>query len=239
MKTICVTNRVNLPLCSFVKSARPAIVQFGATRSADSMPVEKEARVGLVVPEEIRSWFRGDRSGNQVPPPVVREWLGQVLQKNYRLFFSIAYGYFTNGTQAEDMVQSAAVKAMQKLGQLKQPELVVEWFASITRNACLDLLRNKMLGAQTPLEFASEVRAPRSGFDETRFDQQRLLVAAIGTLPEKQSIVIRLRFLEDCDIPEIAERLGIRVNAVEVRLHRALRNLRKHASLRVLAEGFQ
>lgn len=199
------------------------------------MPAEKEARVGLEVPEAVRTWFSGNRAANLVPPLVVREWLGKVLQRNYRLFYSIAFGFFSNSSSAEDVVQSAALRAMQKITQLKQPELIVAWFASITRNTCLDLLRNKMLTSVAPLEAASSI-AVRTSWDARRFDQQRLLLAAIADLPENQSIVVRLRFLEDCDITEIAQRLGLKENAVEVRLHRALKNLRKQPSLRFLEE---
>lgn len=202
------------------------------------MPAEKEARVGLEVPDGVRNWFSQGRAENLVPPLAVREWLGKVLQQNYRLFFSIAYGFFANSSSAEDVVQTAALRSMQKIGQLKQPELVVAWFASITRNTCLDLLRNRMQNSLAPLEAASSVPS-RMTFDPTRLDQQRLLLAAIGDLPENQGLVVCLRFIEECDISEIAQMLGLKENAVEVRLHRALKSLRKHSSLKVLEEAYR
>ena len=50
---------------------------------------------------------------------------------------------------------------------------------------------------------------------------------ATTTLSEKQRSVFLLRFLEDLDIPEIAQSTGLTENAVNVHLFRAVRGVRK------------
>jgi RNA polymerase sigma-70 factor (ECF subfamily) len=196
-------------------------------------PVEKELRSGKNVPRDVREWFGTAGLKSQAAPFPVRQWFAEMLQANYRLFFGIAYGYFENPAHAEDVVQSAALKALQRLGQLKQPETVVAWFASITRNTCLDVLRDKEHRGSEPLERAELIVDPRS-IDPASVDQQRLLLSEINRLPDNLATVVRLRFLEDCDIVEIAERLGLRRNTVEVRLHRALAKLAKSRKLQAL-----
>lgn len=200
------------------------------------MSVPQEIGTGPATSQEVSDWFSHSERSNHVPPIVVREWFGQVLRGNYRLFYAIAYGYFRNPSQAEDVVQSAALKALQKLGQLKRPEMVLGWFASITRNTCLDVLRDKNNRAGELLEEVDH--AAQDSIDQLRIDQQRLLLAEINKLPENQADVVRLRFLDDCDLSEIAERLGLRKNTVEVRLHRALEKLAKSPRLQALKEKY-
>ena len=53
------------------------------------------------------------------------------------------------------------------------------------------------------------------------------LAAAIGTLDERERDLIALRYGADLTARRIAEVLGLRTNAVEVALHRALVHLRE------------
>lgn len=204
-------------------------------RAHFGMSVQQEIRTSHAIPEEITEWFAHADRRDCIPPIVVREWFGRVLQNNYRLFYGIAYGYFRNPSHAEDVVQSAALKALQKLRQLRQPQTVVSWFASITRNMCLDVLRDKNNRILEPLDEVNDLSA-RESIDQVGIDRQRLLLAEINKLPENQASVVRLRFVDDCDISEIAERLGLRKNTVEVRLHRALAKLAKSPRLQALKE---
>jgi len=158
--------------------------------------------------------------------------MAQIIQSHYRLLYGIAYGYFRNSSQAEDMVQNAAVKALQNLETLRKPERVVEWLARITRNTCIDGLRQNKDGLMDPVEVLEHIPAPGS-LDVHRLERQRMLLSEINALPENLAIAIRLRFLEDCNIGEIAGLLGIRRNTVEVRLHRALKKLAKSKSLKI------
>jgi len=197
----------------------------------------EEIRISPDIPEKVSEWFSTAATADRIPPFFVREWLGQVLQENYRLFYGIGYGYFHDPSYAEDAVQSAALKALQRLRQLKQPQTVLAWFASITRNTCLDLLRNPNSRAAESLDEVSCSPASNS-IDQVRIDWQRKLLVEINKLPENQAIVVRLRFLDDCDLGEIAERLGLRKNTVEVRLHRALEKLSHSPCLRALKEEY-
>jgi len=188
-------------------------------------------RTALVVPEEVRQWFAVSSKGDTIPPVQVREWLGDVIRKNYRLLYSIAYGFFENASSAEDLVQSAVLSGLQNLRRLRDPEAVLGWLAKITRNHCYDVLRYGRLSES--LDDVNEMALP-SQTQVHRFEEQRLVLAAIHKLPDKLAAVVRLRFLEECDIPEIASRLGVRRNTVDVRLHRALEQLAKDPAMLAL-----
>jgi RNA polymerase sigma-70 factor, ECF subfamily len=58
-------------------------------------------------------------------------------------------------------------------------------------------------------------------------EQVQAVWEATKTLSEKQRSVFLLRFVEDMNIPEIAESTGLSENAVNVHLFRAVRRIRK------------
>jgi RNA polymerase sigma factor (sigma-70 family) len=189
-------------------------------------------------PESVRDWFNSKARNDSIPPVFVREWLGETVRSRYRLLYSIALGYIRSRSFAEDLVQNSVMKALQGLNKLKDPESIVAWLAVITRNTCLEELRRRKNKFQEPVKTADQLPAAVP-FDESKFDRQKLVLEAINSLPEKQALVVRLRFLEDCDLDEIAVRLGLRKNTVEVRIHRALATLSSKTSLRALRGNSQ
>jgi len=58
-------------------------------------------------------------------------------------------------------------------------------------------------------------------------EQVQEVWAATNTLSQKQRTVFLLRFVEDLEIPEIAQATGLSDNAVNVHLFRAVRSIRK------------
>jgi RNA polymerase sigma-70 factor (ECF subfamily) len=193
--------------------------------------MKQEERPPLVVPEDVRQWFAASPVAGAIPPACVREWLGELVRANYRLLYSIAYRYFPNTGTAQDQVQSAVLKGLQKLNRLQNPDAVLAWLARITRNECLQTLRQGV--ESDPLDDVDEVVAPNN-LAVYRAEERRHLFAAINKLPEKIATVVHLRFFADYEIAEIADRLGLRRNTVEVRLHRALKELAKEPVLQAL-----
>ena len=189
----------------------------------------------LMVPQQVEDWFSLSRRGD-IPPPFVREWLGTVLASHYRLFYAIALGYLKDASFAEDAVQTAAVKGLLNLKNIRRPGSFVSWFAKITRYTCIDFLRHKKRILEDSLD-ADKGRSAPEPAPFSRVDQQRCLLSEISKLPPSQAIVIQLRFLEDLGSEEIADQLGLKRNAVEVRLHRALAKLAKSNPLKMLRRG--
>jgi RNA polymerase sigma-70 factor (ECF subfamily) len=190
-----------------------------------------------LAPERVKDWFQDKAQADGAPPVYIREWLGEVVCCHYRVFYSIAYGYVRNHSSAEDLVQNAIMKALRAVKKLHDPEAVVGWLAAITRNACLEEVRRKKGKYEEPVETAAGL--PQKKLDINLFETQKLLLAAINCLPENQAVVVRLRFLEERDLDEVAQRLGLRKNTAEVRIHRALTTLAKNPTLRALRGSSQ
>jgi RNA polymerase sigma-70 factor (ECF subfamily) len=205
----------------------------GATDSFQMSTTFPSPKKTSQTPDRVKHWFGSKGRDEGIPPGFVREWLGEVVQSHYRVLYSIAYVYVRNHSLAEDLVQSSVMKALQAVKKLHDPEPIVGWLAAITRNTCLEEIRRKKGKFEEPVERAIGLETTKK-IDIDLFEIQELVLEAINSLPENQAIAIRLRFLEDCDLDEIAERLGLRKNTVEVRIHRALLTLSKKDTLRAL-----
>jgi RNA polymerase sigma-70 factor (ECF subfamily) len=192
----------------------------------------------MLVPPDVQTWF-GDLVDceDRIPQPVL-DWFGSIIERHYRVFFSIAYGFLRDHHQAEDAVQTAAFKALRHLKALETPDAIVGWVAQITKKVCLDEIKKPGPKRTDPLEmFIVPPPAARvESHIESTIDQRMAILSELNRLPESQAVVVRLRYLEDIDIDKIAERLGIQVGAVHVRLHRALRELSKSEVLRAALE---
>jgi RNA polymerase sigma factor (sigma-70 family) len=76
---------------------------------------------------------------------------------------AIARAYFASEADAEDAVQDAVLKAFRALGQFADGTNFGAWFARITINTCLNVLRARTDKLSLP-DFASTVQfRPRLG----------------------------------------------------------------------------
>lgn len=160
----------------------------------------------------------------------LRTWFEAKVTENYRLFYSIATSVLKSSHEAEEAVQEAVLKAWRSLDSLEDPAALVGWVARITRNVALDLKKKRQ---PTPVDWTDiDANASRESQDSVtpdpdRHDDRAYLLKLIGELPDSQSVVVTLRFMEDMDIEQIGKRLGLTPNAVRVRLHRGLETLRR------------
>lgn len=167
----------------------------------------------------------------------LRDWFERVVVDNYRLLYTIAYQILRNAATAEDAVQTGVLRGFRNIGDLADPEAVVGWLVRIVRNSALDIARQRKL---TTTELVGTPAEPVDRPAQAEFSDIRdLLLEEIGKLSEGLASVVILRFFEGLDIDQIGQRLGLTSNAVRVRLHRGLENLRRVPRMRELAETSQ
>jgi RNA polymerase sigma-70 factor (ECF subfamily) len=166
-------------------------------------------------------------------PEDVRAWFEQAVTGSHRLLFSIAYRILGDSQSAEDAVQDAALKAYARLETLRDPSGVVRWLSRITKNAALDIRKK---GGATRTTYAGDssetVPDPGDPHAAPAEDERRVLYQELDGLPERQALVVTLRFLEDLSTDEVADRLGITRGYARVLLHRGLERLRSAPRLR-------
>ena len=138
----------------------------------------------------------------------------ELLPSLYRLAKSILY----QSQDAEDAVQSAALKALKAADRLKQGSERA-YIARIVINECHNIQRRRQRETVTDSlpEAASE-------------PPQSELKAAIDALPEKLRLPLLIKYMEGYSEEEAARICGITKSALKSRLYKARRSLRQQLS---------
>lgn len=144
-----------------------------------------------------------------------------------------------NETDAEDAAQETAIKVYRNLHLFRGESQFRTWVLSIARNEGLGRLRklksqredsldaetDETTGDYTPAILTSWREVPLEALERQELGD--ILRAAIARLPAIYRNVVLLRDIEEMDVRETAQALGISEGAVKVRLHRARALLQK------------
>jgi RNA polymerase sigma-70 factor (ECF subfamily) len=137
-----------------------------------------------------------------------------------RLYAYVAYRV-GDGPDAEDITSETFARALRyRDGFDPRRGDAVGWIIGIGRRCIADhFAERRDLGGELP-----EVAAPGDVADDS---VRRIeLAQALATLEDRDRELVSLRYGADLSAKQIAELLGLRVNTVEVALHRVLRRLR-------------
>jgi len=132
-------------------------------------------------------------------------------------------GWSANG-EAQDAVQDVLARMLARPARIAAAGGSLErWLIAVTVNECrtqkrrwmaqLNVLRRRPVLEASPPPADSEI--------------QQQVRRAVQSLPPRDREVIVLHYLEELPVAEIAGMLGLKCNAVEVRLHRARKRLKE------------
>jgi RNA polymerase sigma-70 factor (ECF subfamily) len=143
--------------------------------------------------------------------------------------FGVALRMLSSRAEAEEIAQETFLRAHRALGEFRGEARLGTWLYAIASRLCL----NRLASGPRQHERSDETTLrlwPAEGVDAVAALEQRerqaALHEAIGSLPEERRIVVVLRDLEGLAYDEIAEVLGLPVNTVRSRLHRARLDLK-------------
>lgn len=139
-----------------------------------------------------------------------------LLLDNYDQYYRLAYSYVHNESDACDIVQNAAYKAIKNSKSLKQRRYAATWLYRIVVNEIFTCLKQRK---HEPLDAVEE---PRAEDDYEDID----LAQALGRLPDEDAMIVKLKYFEEMKLEEIAMILDENVNTVKSRLYRSLRKLK-------------
>lgn len=153
-----------------------------------------------------------------------------LFQRYYGPVYGLVRRLLGNDGDARDATQEAFTRAVAHLGEFDRQRSFRTWIFAIASHYVRDLLRRRRA---LPLDSQAEESLTDLSLPEGRLfrqeDRARIL-AALDRLPFDWKIVILLQFQEELSYPEIAQALGISVNAVRIRTYRAIAALRKELS---------
>ena len=158
--------------------------------------------------------------------------LFEILMRRYnQRLFRVARSILSDDTEAEDVMQEAYVRAFRELASFRGEARFSTW---LTRIACHEALararkRQRLVrigegGGGEPPEPPSETAGPERDMENREL--QAVLRDAVEILPDPLRTVFCLREIEGLSTEQTADALGLSLENVRVRLHRAKRSLR-------------
>lgn len=143
----------------------------------------------------------------------------EAVELHKSMVFSIAWHFLRDRSLAEELAQDVFLELHRRWASLRSPDHLVFWLRKVTSNRAIDVIRRHNARPETSLEAASEPTTLEQMHDSLLASYLERMVA---TLPEKQRLVVVMRYQEDMEPDEIARVLGMNVSTVKTNLSRAL-----------------
>jgi RNA polymerase sigma-70 factor (ECF subfamily) len=143
----------------------------------------------------------------------------QQLEANRSRFVRFIASKVGDDAAAEDLLQSALMRAMNSPPEADGEDAVIGWFMAVLKNAITDHYRRKAVSAKTAEENAANT--PEIADAELKGAVCGCVKGVVATLKPEFAEVLGAVELDEQEISAVAERLGITPNNVRVRLHRA------------------
>lgn len=147
------------------------------------------------------------------------------LVSNHRQFLSFLEARVSSRAVAEEILQAAFVRAVEKGASLQESESAVAWFYRLLRNALIDHYRR---GATEAKAIEAQARETDESFElELRDQVCECMNRLLPTLKPEYAEMIRRVDLQDTPLATVAAELAITQNNATVRLHRARQALKQ------------
>jgi RNA polymerase sigma-70 factor (ECF subfamily) len=122
---------------------------------------------------------------------------------------------------AEDILQDAYARSLEKVERLRDDENVTAWFYRLLRNAIIDRHRRSASADRALTALASELEGSGSPARDLEDEVCRCVGGVLETLKPEYRDAIKLVDLGQRDLGVLAEQAGITSNNASVRVHRA------------------
>ena len=158
------------------------------------------------------------------------EAYGSLVSKHMRRAFAVAYRILEHREDAEDVVQDAFVRALERIDQLDRRPFR-PWFLRVVVNQALNFRRGRGVRAtqQIPESTAGREMLPDRATENA--DLRARLTAALDALPDKQRTIVQLSDLEGLRSAEIGRIMDLADGTVRWHLHEARKALRAALAL--------
>jgi RNA polymerase sigma-70 factor, ECF subfamily len=137
----------------------------------------------------------------------------------------LAHRVLGNREDTEDLVQDAAMRAYERLGQFDRSRPFAPWFMRVVWNLALRRRESVVRRRHEVLE-ESVAAAPSAPGEPDRAEFWRAFRAAVASLPPRQRAIVMMFDVDGLSGAEIAEQLEITPETVRWHLHQARRTLR-------------
>jgi RNA polymerase sigma factor (sigma-70 family) len=146
---------------------------------------------------------------------------------NHRRFLAFLERRVGDRATAEEILQSAFVRGLERAGEIRDDERAVAWFYRLLRNAITDHFRAAGHEQRALALLAGELADASEPPPELASELCGCFAPLLDSLKPDYADLLRRVDLEGLKPAEYARRQGISANNAMVRLHRARRALRE------------
>ena len=164
---------------------------------------------------------------------------GILVEKHQKSVHALIWRKIGDYHYAEEIMQDAFLQAYRKLSTLKNPNQFAGWLYVIANRLCIDWMRKqKWIRKQKPamqsLEGTRLEEIEESSYTHHMSEQwvaerteycHEFVQKLLDKLPENERTVVTLYYLDEMPTKEIGKFLGVPVNTIASRLHRARKRL--------------
>jgi RNA polymerase sigma factor (sigma-70 family) len=152
------------------------------------------------------------------------------LVENHREFLRFLEKRVGRKDVAEDILQEAFARGIDKLDALRSDESAVAWFYRTLRNAVIDHYRRRGAAEKALAAFAEEMETSEEPAEETRGAVCQCVARLAGTLKPEYADALERIEVQGVPVKAYAEERGISSNNAGVRVFRAREALRKQVA---------
>jgi RNA polymerase sigma-70 factor (ECF subfamily) len=132
---------------------------------------------------------------------------------------------------AEDLLQNAFLKSIEKGGGIKDEESIVAWFYRVLRNSVIDYYRQRGRSHQELSGILSDLERFATATSESQSEVCECVNPLLENLKPEYREALTTIDLGDGSLADLATRAGITEGNAAVRVHRAREAMRKQVQM--------
>jgi len=152
------------------------------------------------------------------------ESYGEIVQKYQKMIYNIVYRMLGDPADAEDITQTAFIKAYENLDRYNPEYPFFSWIHRIAVNEALNFIKQRQRIVELEDTHASPDNDPEDEYAQNEIQQQ--IDQALENLTPANRIIIILRHFGELSYREISEILDVPEKTVKSRLFTARQELR-------------
>ncbi|MBW7996432.1 MAG: RNA polymerase sigma factor [Candidatus Glassbacteria bacterium] len=152
------------------------------------------------------------------------EKFGVLAERYQQQIYRFLRGMSLDHDEAADVLQSALIRAYEKLDTLRGGERFRIWLYSIAANQARNYLRRERRSLSLEAVVLSAEEADLDG-ELDRGRVKELVAGALESLSAEQRRVVLLRIYEEMPFRDVAQSCGISLSNAKVTFHRAMKTL--------------
>ena len=161
-------------------------------------------------------------SSTSLSPEAIRR-----LVDSHRQFLAFLQARVESRAVAEDILQSAFVKGLERGAELRDDESAVAWFYRVLRNAVIDHYRHRASTERELEGWGKEFVTHATPEAELKDEICQCVSGLLETLKPEYRDALRIVDLDEGSLNDLAAQAGITAGNAAVRVHRAREALRR------------